>query len=143
MHTQAVVLLLALSAGSLSYPSPDSTLTARSSRGWIGAYSDDDINCAKSNDQDNTNDERPFVEKGQCVAFNPQTGRIGLDWGAGHFRFGTLTAFVNDDCTGNVQAVVKNTPNAAGDCFLLSSLGCVGGEDVGNHCFWLSVKASD
>lgn len=141
MHTNSL-LLLALTAQSLSYPSPNSTLLPHSSRGWIGTYDDDDTSCTHSRAQDNTNDERPFVIKGTCVPFNPQSGRIGLDWGVGGFRFGTLTAYVNNDCTGNVQAVIKNTKGTFGDCFALEILGCKGGESVGNYCLWLSVRGS-
>ncbi len=75
------------------------------------------------------------------MPFNPQTGRIGLDWGASMYRFSTLTAYQNDDCT-VVQTTIENTPDTAGDCFLLSNLGGGEGGEVISPCFWLSVRAS-
>lgn len=141
MHVKAL-LILALSSGAFTYPSTNATIEERASRGWVGSFDEDDPGCTNPDGQDGTNGARPTVGKGQCKSFNPQTGRVGIDWGAGHFRFSTLTAYVGNGCSGDIQAIVTNVDNTAGDCFMLSNLGCVGGYDVGNPCFWSSVKAS-
>ncbi len=134
------LLILALSTTAFSYPSTNATLTPHASRGWIGAFDKEDTGCANPDGQDGTNGARPELLPGQCVPFNPQTDRIGLDWGAGRYRFSTLTAYENDDCT-VVQATIENTPDTAGDCFWLSNLGGGEGGEVISPCFWLSVRA--
>ena len=150
MHTSTLILL-ALGTLALAIPTNNNnnTITAypiqkRNSRPWIQEFDYDDVPCqntAGANGDDN--DNRPFIVSGDCEPFNPATGRVGGSWGAGKGdEISIFTAYENDDCTGAVKAIIPRHNDEAGFCFTLDTLGCVDGEDVGNPCFWLSVRGS-
>ena len=76
------------------------------------------------------------------MAFQPATSRVGGSWGAGSFEISSFWAFENDDCTGAVKAKILQKNGEAGFCFTLDTLGCQAGEDVGNPCYWNSVRGN-
>lgn len=147
MHTSALICLV-LSTIALAIPTNNTVnvhqIEKRSSRPWIQEFDLDDGPCQNSagaNGDDN--DDRPFIKAGDCEAFNPATGRVGGSWGAGFGdEISSFQAFENDDCTGAVKATIGRHHDEAGFCFTLDTLGCVDGEDVGNPCYWQSVKGS-
>ena len=155
MHTPTLILLalgtlaLAIPTNNNNNNNNNNTITAhpiqkRNSRPWIQEFDYDDVPCqntAGANGDDN--DNRPFIVSGDCEPFNPATGRVGGSWGAGKGdEISIFTAYENDDCTGAVKAIISRHNDEAGFCFTLDTLGCVDGEDVGNPCFWLSVRGS-
>lgn len=144
----SVLFCLALGAIALAIPTNNTidanSIAKRSSRPWIQEFDLDDVPCQNAtgaNGDDNYN--RPFIKLGDCGAFNPQTGRVGGSWGAGSGdEISSFQAFENDDCTGAVKAIIGRHNDEAGFCFTMDTLGCVDGEDVGNPCYWQSVKGS-
>lgn len=138
------LILLALGTVTLAIPTTDTTdpslIEKRSSRPWLDSFDSDDVVC-----QDPTNDTatnyRPFIEAGDCQAYQPYSERIGGSWGAGSFSISNFWAFENDDCTGPVKARINRKGHEHGFCFPLESLGCSNG-DLDNPCFWNSVRGN-
>ena len=67
--------------------------------------------------------------------------RVGISWGAGKYAVSTITGYTEDGCIKPTK-VIKRKKGDAGACELMTNWGCKGGYDVGNPCFWKSVKAT-
>lgn len=143
MHTPTALILLALTTSALAIPTTTTLpLQKRTSRPWIQEFDYDDIPCQNTAGANGDDDaDRPFITSGDCNPFSPATGRVGGSWGAGKGdAISGFTAYENEDCTGAVKAVIGRHRGEKGFCFTLDTLGCVDGEDVGNPCFWGSVR---
>lgn len=139
------LILLALGTAALALPT-DNTIDAsliekRSARPWLDSFDDDDGSCLDPTG-DSSDNYRPFIEAGDCVQYQPEEGRVGGSWGAGIYSISSFWAFEGINCTGDVQAKISRTDGQAGFCFPLSSLGCQPGKDVGNPCYWNSVRGN-
>lgn len=146
MHTSPLIFL-ALGVVALALPT-DNTVDAslvekRSSRPWMDSFDLDDVVCQDA-DGDTSDDPRPFITAGSCQQFSAVTGRVGGSWGAGPgYQISSFWAFENDDCTGAVKAEISRKGSEHGFCFdLNAALGCVGGGDLDNPCFWNSVRGN-
>lgn len=144
MHSSPL-LFLALATVALALPTSDTVgatlIEKRSSRPWLDSFDLDDVIC-QDPDGDTSDDPRPFIQAGECVTFQPATGRVGGSWGAGGFAISGFWAFENDDCTGSVKANITQKNREQGFCFDLDILGCQAGEDLSNPCFWNSVRGN-
>lgn len=139
------LILLVLGTAALALPTNNtievSLLEKRVAIPWLKDYDDDDGSCLDLSG-DTSSDARPNTRSGKCEPYQPQTGRVGGSWGAGMYKISSFWAFENSDCTGAVKARINQTDGEAGFCFPLSILGCVPGEDVGNPCYWNSVRGN-
>ena len=140
------LLLSALSNKALSLPSTHKTVEQRSAYAWIGSFDNDDTNC--TNDYLNQGPDaaellnpRPELHRGKCVKFQPQGGRVGGIWGnGGRVKVNTIEAFMDDACKTS-QVKITRKGHEDGFCQPFSDWDCDGG-DVGNPCYWNSVKGS-
>ena len=71
------------------------------------------------------------------MPYQPQIERVGGSWG----DIAIIEAFEDASCTQH-QAFITRTGAEVGFCTPLSDLGC-GNGDVGNPCFWNSVKGHE
>lgn len=149
MHISFPIMFLACGVAALALPTNTnnntvnaSLISKRWSRPWLDSFDPDDGTCQDA-DGDTSDDPRPFITAGSCQQFQPATGRVGGSWGAGSgYALSSFWAFENDDCTGAVKAKIARKGGEHGFCFALDSLGCVGGGDLDNPCFWNSVMGN-
>ena len=130
-------LLLALGVQALSLPGTDEALEKRSSHAWIGSFDSDDTTCSNSSMfQDSS-----ALSDAACVPFRLQGGRVGGRWGSGKHEINVIQAFVDTGCQ-EAQVNITRIGAEKGFCVDSSMWDCEGGLDVGNPCFWNSVKGS-
>lgn len=147
MHLTPLILL-ALGALALASPTATNTtdttpvLEKRSSRPWIDSYEPDDGSCQDGDFANSQMYERPFIQSGDCVNWNPYHSRVGGSWGAGIYGLKSFWAFEGENCTGNVHAKIDRKGSEHGFCFDLETLGCLEGDDV-NPCYWQSVRGNN
>ncbi len=109
------ILIIALSAGALAFPSPNVTstdssrLSKRGNYGWLSSFQDSDTTCSGL-----WGGSRPKVHE-DCIKFSPISDNVGINWGRSPLNFNGISFYSDDKCQHQVgSAKVGGNGNKKG-----------------------------